>query len=371
METIEGKAFSEGVRNLLVNCAAAKPGDDVLLVHECASEGFYDAAMLADFVDASKRMGIDVTLYQVPFQRDPKSPDPALSARIAQADRTVFFARIGDQLRFVPNGSPETQVVSYALDRAMLSSHFGTANHLAFELLKKRIDVMMAEAEQIRVTCPLGTDFSGRLPAAPVGEGDVSIKRFPMSVFKPADAVGFSGTVAQAGFLVGTGSHYYSPYACELEDTLFVNFEGHHITGFDGPDHVVAAARAHYERVAGELGIDPYFVHSWHAGIHPGCGYDAPASHNFERWSGGAFGNPRLLHFHTCGAYPPGEISLNVVDPTIVVGGVTVWDAGRLLVENVPGGQELLDKHPEFAASFAQPDHRIGTGARGRLSYRG
>lgn len=226
--------FFKGVENMLINCAAAAPGDKVLIVHENAAEGYYDAEMLQDVVTASRQLGLFPALYEVAFNRDVTEPDPDLSAQISISDRTLFLARIGDQLRFNENCSPATQIVSYALDRDMLSSGFGTADYRAFDALKRLINTMMADADEIRVTCPLGTDFSGRLKDLDVEHGDTSIKRFPLSVFKPADANGFAGRIAQAGFLVGTGSNYYSPYACSLEDTLFVSFENNTITGFDG-----------------------------------------------------------------------------------------------------------------------------------------
>ena len=221
----------------------------------------------------------------------------------------------------------------------------------------------------IPLTCPAGTDFKGGPVVYPDQGGDVTVKRFPVSVFTPAPMTGFEGRMAQVGFLVGTGSHYYQPYACGLDETLYVNFRDSRITGFDGTPGDVAAARAHYERVGGTLGIDTYFMHSWHAGIHPGCNYPMPAAENFERWSNGAFGNPRLLHFHTCGNYPPGEISLNVADPTIRVDGVAIWEAGILHPQRLAGGAAMLEQFPCAARAFRAPASEIGLGRNGQLSY--
>jgi hypothetical protein len=81
---------------------------------------------------------------------------------------------------------------------------------------------------------------------------------------------------------------------------------------------------------------------------------------NFERWSGGAFGNPRLLHFHTCGAYAPGEICWNVVDPTIEVDGRVIWRAGRIDLDAVPGAATIVRSYPEVARLFEVPARDIG-----------
>jgi hypothetical protein len=148
-----------------------------------------------------------------------------------------------------------------------------------------------------------------------------------------------------------------------------VNFEGNRITGFEGSDSDVAAAKSHYENVAEKYGLDTYFVHSWHAGIHPGCTFPDAAGDNFERWSGSAFGNPRLLHFHTCGAYPPGEISLNVLDATVRIDGVAVWDAGILHPERIEGGAALLDAFPDMKQSFLHPAKDVGQADCGNLRF--
>jgi hypothetical protein len=147
-----------------------------------------------------------------------------------------------------------------------------------------------------------------------------------------------------------------------------VQFDGHRITGFSGQD--AQAAQAHYARVAAMLNLDAGFIHSWHAGIHPGCGYPREAAEDPARWGCGAFGNPRVLHFHSCGAEPPGEISLNVIDPTIALDGVPVWQDGRLHPERVAGGAQVLATYPCLAAAFAAPARSVGLSASGRLSIR-
>lgn len=181
-----------------------------------------------------------------------------------------------------------------------------------------------------------------------------------MPVFTPIAAAQYSGTVTLPGFLVGTGSKYYQPYALEYEGALSATFEAGRIKGFCGSAAAVQAAERHYRFVADTFGIDGDFVHSWHAGIHPGCEFRGAASSSYERWSGAAFGNPRVLHFHTCGAYAPGEISWNVIDPTIMIDGIPVWQDGVLRPQFVAGGEKILAKHPDVAALFNTPRRNIG-----------
>ena len=85
-----------------------------------------------------------------------------------------------------------------------------------------------------------------------------------------------------------------------------------------------------------------------------------PAVKNYERWSGGAFGNPRLLHFHTCGAYAPGEICWNIVDPTITIDGRIIWKHGRIAADELPAMREILQRFPEVGTLFQAPAQDIG-----------
>ncbi|MEP4198379.1 MAG: hypothetical protein ABJL99_22380 [Aliishimia sp.] len=362
-------ALSLGVHNLLINCANCQPGQKVLLVHETENDGYFDPNLVGEIAHVAAQLGMITECFNVPFKPIVTDPCDVLGAKMAASDCTIFLARLGDQIRFREKYASKTQIICYALDCAMLSSPFGTLNYAGIDTLKQLIDRALSRAKHIRVTCPAGTDFIGRSSTLDAQYPDVTRKRFPVSVFAPMPMANFSGRVAQRGFLTGTGSNYYAPWSCEVADTLFVNFEANRITGFEGTLKDVAAAKAHYDSVSRKFNLDAHYVHSWHAGIHPGCEYKEPAAINMERWSGSAFGNPRLLHLHTCGDYPPGEISLNVLDPTILIDDIAVWDAGILHPHRIPGGAELLAANPDMATAFANPATRVGQAPCGNLQY--
>jgi hypothetical protein len=356
-------ALDLGVRNLLQECAQAEAGQSLLIVEEAGADPFYEAALGDAIWRGAERLGLRVRRHAVPFDARASELPGDLADLVAGADHTLFLARIGDQLRFsaMPRGS--RPIVSYVLDRARLASPLGAASYRAFVSLKRVTDALFAAAEEVRVTCPLGTDFVGsaRQPAmAPGQAGDVTIKRFPMTIFAPQDARGFTGRVAVAHGLAGTGSRYYQPYGLRLAQAVVAIIADNRIVQWEGAAGDVAAVKAHYRMVANGYGIDADFVHSWHAGIHPACTFAGHAFDDLERWSASAFGNPRLLHFHTCGAYAPGEICWNVLDPTIVVDGVTVWQSGRLLAERIPDAAAILAEHPEVARLFAEPLLAVG-----------
>lgn len=352
-------SFDLAVTNLLSHCAGLRAGDSVLVVAEAAEFGYYDGITAQRVAEAAKARGIDATLIIVPFQEVIREINDHEAGLMAAATCTIFFARLGDQMRFRAMPVNVRAVVCYTLDMAAFCSAYGVAHYAAFEALKYAVDDMVSGARDIHVTCPLGTDFRGH-GGQTADRGDVSIKRFPMSVFAPVPAGGFSGRAALAGFLAGTGSRYYAPYGRALQAPLFAVFESGRFLRFDGCTQDVALATAHVADIAGRFDLDASAVHSWHAGIHPGCAHRQPVHSDYQRWSGAAFGNPRILHFHTCGAEPPGEISWNIIDPTITIDGVAVWQDGRLYPDRVPGGAAILARYPCAAACFAAPEREIG-----------
>lgn len=350
----------EGVRNMLVACAGARAGDRLLILREDPAHGYYGRGLDGVIARGAEMLGLLVTIRDVPLYREVDALPLELERAFQNADHALFLARLGDQIRFLQQPGGARAVVSYILDTDMIGSAFATAPHEAFVALKAAFDGLFSGAEQVHVTCARGTDIRGRPPGAPGARPDVGVKRFPMSVFAPIDAAGFSGRIAVAHFLVGTGSRYYSPYGVPLADTVFAEISGGLTQAWHGPAAVTSYVRAHYAAVADRYGIEADAVHSWHAGIHPACAYRQPAAANFERWSGSAFGNPRLLHVHTCGAYAPGEICWNIVDPTVTVDGRPVWRAGRIDLDAVPGAMQIVRGYPDVARLFAAPVRDIG-----------
>ena len=348
-----------GARNLLINCAKARVGERLLIAYEPPEFGYFDTSAVEVVQRTALAMGLDVTVANVGF--NPGNPHlPAdLLALFEAADVILFLARLGDQLRFSQMPQGKKIIVSFALSEELFGSGFAVGHYEAFARLKQSTNVALAAAREVRLTCPLGSDVRGRPHMVLTPEGDTTVMRFPMSVFTPVPAYSFSGRVALT-FLTGTGSKYYDDYTIEFDRPVFAVMEEGRMQRFEGAPKDTARAEAHYDRVAAELGVDRNFVHSWHAGIHPGCGYPWPRTDNTERWGGVAFGNPRVLHFHTCGAYAPGEISWNVFDPTIEVDGVTYWENGVFHADRLADGPEILTDFPCAAALFADPERNIG-----------
>lgn len=351
----------DGARNLLLNCANAQVGQSLLIAYEPADLGYFDDQVVGIVATQARELGLHVRLFDVGFNPDTPHLCEALQEQMQHADIVAFFARLGDQLRFCEMPEGKTIITSFAATAELLGSGFGTGSYQVFAALKAAVDHALTDARDVRLTCPNGTDVRGRPAMSGV---ETRVTRFPLSVFAPIPAHGFSGRVAMAGFLTGTGSRYYEPYHLTLDGPLFALLKNGRLAGFEGEGTAVRQANAHYDRVAQRFNLDRNAVHSWHAGIHPGCGFPWALDDHIERWGGTAFGNPRIAHFHTCGATAPGEISWNVLDPTITLDGVPVWEDGTFHADRLAGGPAILAQYPDVAALFASPDRAVGLPAR-------
>lgn len=351
--------MSKGAQNLLINCAALKPTETLLIISEDPKFGWYDAAAPNAIAKEAIKMGITPTRIYV--GEPDNEPTPEIDAAIDAHDCTIYFARIGDQDRFGEIGPGKKSVMCYIRDIDMLSSSYGQTAYGASVAIKQAVNDIMLSARNIEITCPAGTKCWGS--ATDISRDlqvDVSVHRFPLGVPMPMEANNFSGRVAITHFLSPTGSKTYDPPSIKLDQTVFVDFTNGRIDDFSGNEIDVAHVKQQYAMVADKFGIDADFVHSWHAGIHPGCDYKYEAKDDPDRWSNTVFTNPRVLHFHTCGAYAPGEICWMIFDHTVCVDGVNLWEGGRLCLDNFPQTKACIINWPELVELCKNPAQRIG-----------
>tara|TARA_R110002096_G_scaffold436056_1_gene666497 strand:- start:60218 stop:61282 length:1065 start_codon:yes stop_codon:yes gene_type:complete len=340
-----------GANNMLINCAGLKAGETLLIVSERGDLGWYDGDTAHFIASEAEKMGLNPTLVVVGSPENVRCP--RLMKQIEDNTVTIFFSRIGDQERFSNPKAGTRSVMCYIRDMDMLASPFATANYNAIRDLKNAVDDILITADKIEISCPLGTNFSSALTAQlKVEQGDVTVLRFPLGVPTPIEAKTFSGRVVMDRYLAPTGSRVYDPPFLKLNAPVFAEIEMGRITGFTGPENEVKRVKEHYSHVAEKFDIDPAVVHSWHAGIHPGCDYNVPESDNPDRWSNTVFSQPEYVHFHTCGDYAPGEISCTIPGHTIKINDVTLWKDGKLLPHVFERTKNCIDRWPELSELF-------------------
>ncbi len=355
-----------GIDNLLFNCIEAKPGDSLAIVSEQGRDDHYSATLDKVIEAHARNRSLDVTIVAAPFGENASNFPAHIREAIESNDHTLFLARIGDQLRFSEHGYGGNLTMCYALDEQSFASAFCSAHYKFFVSLKSLINAALFGEKQIVITCPSGTRLEGISPLDPADDNvdDVTIRRFPMTVFRPIPANTFSGRLALSRWLCPTGSRFYAPNCVLIDGIVFALVENGRIVDFEGKEREVRKIREHYDFVADKFGIEGDVIHSWHAGFHPQNGYNGLAIDNLSRWSSTAFGNPRYLHLHTCGDYAPGEICASVFDPTITVEGVDFWRNGRLKFENTPAVRSLEANYAGMRELFEHPLLEFGLGDR-------
>ncbi|TQV80838.1 hypothetical protein [Denitrobaculum tricleocarpae] len=351
--------LEKAARNLLLHCGGFSPGSEILILHEDPALGWYDEALPKTVARQAERLGLKPKCVMVGAPSE--LLDPVTAELSERYGNVIYFARIGDQDRFAEVQPGKTKIMCYLRNAEMLASDFATVDHGAMQSLKRAVDQVLLNARRIEITCPLGSRIEGAPADVTPGESaEVSIRRFPLGVPQPLDARGFGGRVALARYLTPTGSKAYEPAFLKLETPVFAQIEAGRIVSFSGDAAAVDPVQRHYDHVSGLFAIDPAAVHSWHAGIHPGCSYGWAAEDNPDRWSNTVFNNPRVLHFHTCGAYAPGEICWMLLDPSVHVDGTALWEQGRLRPERFPQTQASLDEWPVLQRLIDNPSMRIG-----------
>lgn len=353
-----------GIDNLIFNCMEAEAGDSLAIIREHGGCDYYSTT-LADVIAAHGRSrALNVRIVDTPFLEDATELPTEVSSAMGSANHTLFLARIGDQVRFTELGGGGTKTMCYALDEQCFASSFCSADYRFFVRLKSLVNSAIFGEKNIVITCKSGTKLEGVSPPDPGDDDvdDVSIRRFPLTVFRPVAANTFSGTVALSKWLSPTGSRFYHPEGVLIDGLVLAQIEDGRIVGFEGSEQDVAKIRAHYEFVATKFGIDGDVMHSWHAGIHPQNGYSGVAIDNLTRWSGSAFGNPRYLHIHSCGDYAPGEICISVFDPTVSVDGVDMWRNGAFVFADSPEARTLQSEYPGMRELFERPVMEYGVG---------
>jgi hypothetical protein len=340
--------LSRGTRNLLFDCAELTPDDSILVVYEDPQTGWWSRDLVDTLVREAGALGFSVE--QLIAEAPANHRDEAITAAVARHACTIFLARIGDQDRFAVPPPGKKIIVSYARNNDMLASDFCTVSFRAMKQLQLAVDRLVFSATRIDVSCPQGTQISGSVTRTQAGDPfDVTVLRFPLGIGAPVSAGEFSGRVSLTGYLTPTGSRVYYPACVKIDSPAFAILEQGRILGFEGEGNVVEAIERHYTNIGRQFDIDPYVVHSWHAGIHPGSSCSFAEDEDPDLWSNTVFNHPGYLHFHTCGDYPPGEVSWLLKNHRVSLDGVDMWVDGALKPENFESTRQCLHQYPELA----------------------
>ena len=331
---MDKKLLNKSINNLLNNCAELDKNDSLLIISEDPKFGWYDKEIsVAVYNYAKNQLGLNTELLIV---GEPKNNSKStLEKIIDNYDCAIFFARIGDQERFETPSSNTKRIMSYVRNIDSLCSLFSSTNYLEMRKFKDVINKIIFEANNIEISCPLGTKLKGTINKKNIDQNkDTSVLRFPVVVPAPILAKNFSGEVVLIGYLTSTGSKVYEPMSLKIESPVIANIVNGRIANLNGEKKVVEKIEKHYENVSKTFNIESDIVHSWHAGMNPGIHYSSSIEENPDRWSNTIFPSPKYLHFHTCGNYAPGEICWMISNHNIKIDNVPIWENGVLKVDS-------------------------------------
>ena len=331
---MDKKLLNKSINNLLNNCAELDKNDSLLIISEDPKFGWYDKKISdAVYNYAKNQLGLNTELLIV---GEPKNNSKStLEKIIDNYDCAIFFARIGDQERFETPSSNTKRIMSYVRNINSLCSSFSSTNYIEMRKFKDVINKIIFEADNIEISCPLGTKLKGTINKKNIDQNkDTSVLRFPVVVPAPILAKNFSGEVVLTGYLTSTGSKVYEPMSLKIDSPVIANILNGRIANLNGEKKVVKKIEKHYENVSKTFNIEHDIVHSWHAGMNPGIHYSSTIEENPDRWSNTIFPSPKYLHFHTCGNYAPGEICWMISNHNIKIDNVPIWENGVLKVDS-------------------------------------
>ncbi len=350
------EAVEEGARSILVDCAGIAPGDRVLIVGEEGPDAFFDFAVCERVASAARSLKAVVSVVRAPAIAGPEDLPSDFADLIAAADHVLFFARIGDQLRFTPLPGAGRKIMCYTRDEHYLADRFARLPYGLFTEILSLLQQEMVRAKAWHIECPEGTNLDGGFDGAEVREAvaaekGFSVSLFPVMIYPPLSCRHMTGDLVLSRFLISTSTTMMADSLLPLRAPVTARIEGGAITKLHGPGDVVETIEAHLDRCAGREPALARRFHSWHAGIYPPTFFSGKAEDDIESWGDVAFGSPRYTHFHFCGP-EPGMVAASLFDTTISIDGRAFWSKGEFVFLDRPECRAMLDKYGCDGSAF-------------------
>ncbi|WP_166418288.1 hypothetical protein [Cochlodiniinecator piscidefendens] len=334
--------IEQGAQNLLLNCAGAQAGDRVLLVGEVGENLYFETELCDAVAEVAANLGMKPEVVLAKPVSDATEFPETVNSAMQRADRTIFFSRLGDQVRFsLPEGKAKA-VMTYTLGRQYLAAPFASAD---FNVMKQMHDALLdliLNAKEYSITGACGTNLQSRIkPGRADAVADFALELFPVMIFPPVNCFEMNGTLAIKHFVTSSSTRAYEDSTLVLDQPILARVENSRMVDFDGPAELVARLKSQLERAAALTGGDPYLINSWHTGINPNTFFEGDPYDDLELWGTVAYGSPRYTHLHAAGI-DPGDIAFHMMDATISFDGQVVWDEGRFVFLDRPEIQAMM-----------------------------
>ena len=336
-----------GARNLLLNCAEVTAGDSILLVGEQSESAYFDPVLCDDVAQVARGLGVEArVILAEPVANASQFPQSISDAMLA-VDKTIFFSRLGDQVRFLETPGNSKKIMCYTLTRKHLASPFASAS---FKSMKKIHDLLARKimgSKKYHIESDCGTRLDSEIihdtESTKPAMTEFSLDLFPVMIFPPVNFCNLSGQLLLRDFLLSSSTRKYSDSVLILNSPVMAIIENSTIVDFEGDTNEITKVKRQFERAAKITGGDAYALNSWHTGINPYTFFDGDPYADLELWGTVTYGSPRYTHIHAAGN-DPGDISIQLFDASISFDDELFWDKGKFVFLDRPEVQALLER---------------------------
>jgi hypothetical protein len=339
-------AIEAGARNLLLNCAEVEPGDSILLVGEQSESAYFDPKLCDDIAQVAQSLGVEASIILARPVSDASQFPQCINDAMLEVDKTIFFSRLGDQVRFIESPGECKKIMCYTLTRKHLGSPFASVN---FKTMKKIHDLLtgkIIESKRYRIESDCGTHLDSEIihgrQSTTSAVTEFTVDLFPVMIFPPVNFCKLSGQIVLRDFLISSSVHKYSDSVFLLNSPIVARIENSRMVAFEGDNSEIKKLKFQLQRAAQITGGDAYALNSWHTGINPYTFFDGDPYSDLELWGTVAYGSPRYTHIHAAGKNP-GDLSIHLFDATISFDDELFWDSGKFVYLDRPEVQALLD----------------------------
>ena len=339
------ESIEAGARNLLLNCAEVKTGDQILLIGEECDSPYFDPRLCNDIAQVAEKLGVKSETVMAKPVADASQFPPSISDAMLTVDKTIFFSRLGDQVRFVETAGNSQKIMCYTLTRKHLGSPFASINFKTMKKIDQLLSKKIMNASSYKIESACGTSLLSEIPKSTPSENstmtDFSVDLFPVMIFPPVTFHKLQGQIVLDDFLISTSTRAFSDSVLILKSPVIAKVENSRMVAFEGDDNEIVRIKAQLERAAKMTGGDAYAINSWHTGVNPYTFFEGDPYANLEHWGTVSYGSPRYTHMHAAG-YNPGDISMHLFDASISFDDELFWDKGKFVFLDKPEVQALF-----------------------------
>ena len=347
----------EGANNLLFDAVKAKAGDRLLIVGEQGENTHFERDVCDAVFAAAKAAGIDAQVQSFEVCNSANDFPESLSETMDSVDHTVFFSRLGDQVRFCSTPGSGSKTMCYALNADYLASEFCRIPHSLLTRLHDSLVDKISNSYQFEITCSMGTALRGNLLTTTTEDTDnnsftaFEVGLFPQTIFPPLCCSKMSGKLVLKDWLTSSSTVIYDDSVYYLATPIVATITNGKITQLDGNSEHCAALEKHFYRVSEIVGGEAMSVNSWHTGIIPATWYSGRARDDLERWGSVSYASPRITHFHACGS-DPGQIGINLFDASIQFDDEIIFQDGNYLFPHSDHCRDIFKDYPGWHSAF-------------------